>query len=108
MGYRTDFELDTVEALDEDTRLMIDGYLNQRNIPVILYGQWYGKWYQWEQDISVLAQQFPEATFVLYGNGEEDGDIWRAFFKGDQVEVQDGEITYPEAPDFVEADPDGN
>lgn len=41
------------------------------------------KWYNWEEDMTTLAKEFPDVEFRLEGNGEDRGDWWIAFFKGD-------------------------
>ena len=60
------------------------------------------KWYDWERDMSILAKDYPEMEFVLYGEGEERDDNWRAFFKGDKTVFQMAHIYYDPEPDFGE------
>lgn len=34
------------------------------------------KWYENEDEMLELSQEFPEVLFKLHGEGEESGDIW--------------------------------
>lgn len=54
------------------------------------------KWYDCETDMKKLSISFPDYIFILEGEGEEPGDIWRkGFFRG---KVQGGKavIKLPE------------
>lgn len=61
------------------------------------------KWYNWERDMTNLSEHFPEIEFVLYGEGEERDDTWRAFFKNGKCILQRAHIYYdpePNSEDF--------
>ena len=45
------------------------------------------KWYDWEEDMSQLANEFPDVEFRLEGNGEDEGDWWVALFKGKREQI---------------------
>ena len=45
------------------------------------------KWYEHEEDMKRVSKAFPETLFILEGNGEEKGDIWRKYFKNGKVQV---------------------
>lgn len=34
------------------------------------------RWYEHQEEMLVLSQQFPSVLFVLKGEGEENGDFW--------------------------------
>lgn len=53
------------------------------------------KWYEWEQDMRRLSKKVPTVLFTLDGRGEEDGDIWVAYFKGGKAQVEHPEIKIP-------------
>lgn len=38
------------------------------------------KWYDWEEDMSLLSKRFPELLFCLHGEGEGSEDLWDAYF----------------------------
>lgn len=46
------------------------------------------KWYDWEEDMSQLADEFPDVEFRLEGNGEDEGDWWVALFKGKREQIK--------------------
>ena len=37
------------------------------------------KWYDHEEEMIIYSKKFPDLLFVLDGDGEESGDIWRKF-----------------------------
>ena len=41
------------------------------------------KWYEHNQDMKLVARQFPDVVFILQGIGEEFGDIWKKYYHGD-------------------------
>lgn len=46
------------------------------------------KWYDWEEDMSQLANEFPDVEFRLEGNGEDEHDWWVALFKGKREQIK--------------------
>ena len=46
------------------------------------------KWYDWEDHMTMLANQFNEVEFRVEGNGEDKEDWWVALFKGDKKQIQ--------------------
>jgi hypothetical protein len=54
------------------------------------------KWYDWKSDMEEVSSKFPSLLFILDGEGEESGDIWRAYFRDGKSVVQDAVLTYPE------------
>lgn len=52
------------------------------------------KWYNWCEDMTELSERFPSIGFILYGEGEERDDNWKAAFFGGKSEISHGEITY--------------
>ena len=46
------------------------------------------KWYDWKDDITEFSKLYPDVVFLLKGEGEESGDIWRAYFLNGKCEVQ--------------------
>lgn len=54
-----------------------------------LFGGDTAKWYGWETDIKALSAKYPALLFSLEGEGEEAGDIWKAWARnGKSVSVQ--------------------
>lgn len=94
MGYYTRFKLETVDdneidPLLNDTRAkatlkQMSGYTNS----------WDGdrcedevSWYDWRDHLLKVSEDFPTVTFILSGEGDENGDIWTAYARNGDVEV---------------------
>ncbi len=54
------------------------------------------RWYTHESDVKLFSLKHPDALFILYGNGEEEGDMWKKYFKNGKMQVVKAIITYPE------------
>lgn len=39
------------------------------------------KWYSHEKDMKSFSKKYPGYIFLLEGEGEENGDLWREYFK---------------------------
>ncbi len=39
------------------------------------------KWYDCDDDMLAVSKKYPDVLFVLSGEGEEAGDIWRTYYK---------------------------
>lgn len=71
------------------------------------------KWYDHDEDMLLLSRRFPNILFTLHGDGENQEDMWNAYYANGKMQYCPAEITYP---DFNEewmdsADPvkhDGN
>lgn len=53
------------------------------------------KWYEWREDMTKLSHQFPDVLIIIDGEGEESGDIWRAYVKNGKVIQKQAEIVHP-------------
>lgn len=40
------------------------------------------KWYSHQEDLEKFSLKYPNTLFILYGEGEESGDIWKLYVKG--------------------------
>lgn len=38
------------------------------------------KWYDHDEDCATMSKQFPGVVFKLHGEGEEQGDMWEAYY----------------------------
>ena len=70
------------ELLDTATANAIEKTINER-----YFNDTFGlndkteetKWYEWENDMSIVSKKFPHILFTVEGIGEESGDIWQCF-----------------------------
>ena len=53
------------------------------------------KWHDWEDHMTILANQFNEVEFRVEGIGEDKEDWWVALFKGDKKQIRYG---FPPSP----------
>ncbi len=62
------------------------------------------KWYDYIYDMIHLSQCHPNTTFILTGVGEEQGDIWKCYYKdGCCVQYIKAVLTFEENPILPEA-----
>ena len=54
------------------------------------------KWYEWENDMKRLSGDFPDILFTLEGEGEDSGDVWKAYFLGGKSQVCKAKLTFDE------------
>lgn len=60
------------------------------------------KWYNYEDDMKKLSLAFPDTYFLLYGVGEEQGDVWKAYFCNGKVQIIKATLTFKDEPLFAE------
>jgi hypothetical protein len=83
MGYYTRFTLTqernpiSVETLSEEisSRLGMNYALQSDGSPSDST-----KWYEHDEDMLKLSAKYPKTVFKLYGEGENNGDIWAKFY----------------------------
>lgn len=68
---------------EQKTTYSIQGFLSER------------KWYDWESNLKELSTKFQDVLIEVDGNGEEDGDIWKARIKNGESEIVKAEIYFP-------------
>ena len=102
MGYYTRYELQ-IESEDPSAEGMIwDHIIDEQGEG--FGGRYYGvsrngdadtcKWYEHEDEMKDLSKKFPSALFILSGEGEESGDIWRKYFKGGKMQTCRAVLTF--------------
>ncbi len=115
MGYYTWFELD-IEYLDsrepigEKLKVHIKEHVEKWNeyVAYAMFGAGgimpdEHKWYEHEDDMKLVSQDFPDLVFILTGWGEETGDIWRKYFIRGEMSGGAATIVFPELykDDFI-------
>ncbi len=87
MGYYTHFQLsalprsvDVDELFNETVEYCgcYDGRVN--------HGEGM-KWYSHDHDMVALSKKYPTVVFILDGEGEEAGDLWRKFYVNGEIET---------------------
>lgn len=54
------------------------------------------KWYDCEDDMKEYSKKYPTIVFVIDGEGEESGDIWKAYFKNGRMFKTKAELVFEE------------
>ena len=98
MGYYTTFELANDAGFSNDTIIDRAKAHDESLGEELQYGLQNGetKWYSFDDDMRKVSKLFPNVLFTLNGEGEESGDIWKAYFKNGDQKVLRSEITFPE------------
>ena len=84
MGYSTDFDItDNSPEVQEEIE-KVSGYDYFQDI----------KWYDWETDVKAVSLKFPDEVIKIYGEGEESGDIWKAYIKDGKSFITQATLTF--------------
>ena len=97
MGYYTDFSItyDTEdEAIEKALLDKLSNYITEEDIFYSI--QFNAKWYSFEQDMKEISSLFPDILFTVEGNGDEQDDIWIAYFKYGKMQMEQAKITFGE------------
>ena len=62
------------------------------DLKTLSYDSW--KWYDHDEDMVKLSLRFPNYTFILEGEGEENGDLWRTIYHDGKLERLNVKIVY--------------
>jgi hypothetical protein len=95
MGYYTSFTLKYTGDLDRQTLVT--------ELEKITPYTWYDdlilpdvKWYDYQTHMKLISKKYPDILFILDGEGEESGDIWRQYFKNGLSKFDRAELSFPE------------
>jgi hypothetical protein len=106
MGYYTDHKISILDGdvdIDDLAQRLEDmtGYhVEVAHKDAVLLQE--AKWYECEEDMKALSRDNPHIIFLVEGEGEENGDIWRAFVKDGQWSYQKVQYTWPDPPDWAQ------
>jgi hypothetical protein len=98
MGYYTNFELNVHQgkANMSEVKDALDTIMDTDSLASIFELENYNepeygdvsirtadacKWYDHDEDCAQMSKQFPGVVFKLHGEGEEQGDMWEAYYK---------------------------
>lgn len=100
MGYYTSYVVDVSSIPEEkvdavykhlsnlDVFDTLDAYKNTIN------GYSYSKWYEWENDMLSLSEEFPDVFIEIEGDGEDSDDFWKCYIKDGAQQLCPATITY--------------
>jgi hypothetical protein len=89
----TEIKLSIITQIDKQFEdLFIKGFYKDGKWTHVSFDR--HKWYDHEDDMKEIAKQFPSILFELHGEGEENGDLWVKYFKGDKFQHCPAKITY--------------
>jgi len=54
------------------------------------------KWYECEDELKEFSKSYPEHLFLLEGEGEESGDIWKLYVKNGKCQRASAQVTFDE------------
>lgn len=104
MGYYTNYKVKIIKGqLPEYERKIIDdGFTTFEKLIVTKACAEYGdpfreanKWYDHEVDMVRFSKLYPDVLLELSGEGEENGDVWKKYYKaGKSCEIRP-EVIWP-------------
>ena len=89
ISFETELGKELTAALHEINPSYFDDDFDLKTLP---YDSW--KWYDHDEDLIELSKRFPDYTFILEGEGEENDDLWRAIYYDGQMEILNVKIIY--------------
>lgn len=108
MGYYTNYEVAAksdsaaAEKAAIDALIEVFGYSADRE-GHNCFRLYDSKWYDWEKDVGKVSADHPGVIFELSGEGEESGDIWRAWAHAGDVHKAQAQMTFEEPEWLPEA-----
>lgn len=90
MGYYTNYELETVSGADYETdyEQEVTDQVGYRPFECET------KWYSFEKDMREVSKKHPNVLLKLSGEGEENGDLWEAYFLNGKMQMCKAKIEY--------------
>ena len=100
MGYYTIFKLSAKDSeitddMKKELSTINSYYFDNMNLIDELVEGWFeAKWYDYVDNMKMLSLRFPTIVFILEGDGEENDDMWVAYFMNGKVQYEKAKITY--------------
>lgn len=54
------------------------------------------KWYEHQQDMRDMSKKFPKVLFILQGEGEEAGDVWKEYYLNGKMQRAQAQLIFEE------------
>lgn len=103
MGYTTYFTVErndgepfTPEQLEALDQLSVFNEETEEGDERVVALEGAARWYSWAEDMKELSKIFPETVFKLHGEGEQNYDLWDAYFKNGKWQECRADIIYPD------------
>lgn len=99
MGYYTSYQL---ELITDGYEPSIIGDLRRENENAeyaLSEDGSYGescKWYDYEIEMTEFSKKYPDTIFILTGEGEESGDLWKCYFRDGKSQHIKARIVFDE------------
>lgn len=98
MGYETYYELEYStypgrHSVSEEVETQIQEYVDSNEEMQYSLG-YTSKWYEHDDDMLELSEEFPDVLFRLFGMGEESGDLWYTYYLNGKMQHTQAKITY--------------
>jgi hypothetical protein len=97
MGYETRYKWSIKPDTQEVRDWLILRQTKDRNFAYGISPKSYStqacKWYDHDQDMLEFSKVFPKVLFTLEGEGEEGGDLWKAYYKNGKQQTCPAKIT---------------
>ena len=52
------------------------------------------KWYDCDRDMKHYSAKHPNTLFIVTGHGEEEGDIWKAYYHNGKMQYEKAKISF--------------
>ena len=109
MGYQTTHKLTIKEGFTDEIGELLDRLLEERDCSYVFEARdedfydcsdgW--KWYEHEEDMRYISKQLPhDVLLLLEGKGEENGDVWREYYRSGKCARCTPEVTWKEYSEF--------
>lgn len=105
MGYYTSYKVRIVSGQlpEYEQQIIADGFTTFEKLIVTKACGNYGdpfqeanKWYDHDTDMIRFSKMYPDILIELSGEGEENGDQWKSYYKNGKMKLIRPEIVWPE------------
>lgn len=97
MGYQTSYQLEWTPRDDAINQKIADYIAGNEDMSYALETDGSTsesrKWYDNEDDMRKMSREIQGILFTLSGEGEESGDIWKAYFRDGKMQLEKATIT---------------
>ena len=93
MGYYTDYTITTDKAIPEDFDEKFEQITDYSIYDMELLNV---KWYDHKDDMLKISKEYPDILFTVDGDGEDQGDVWREYYKNGRMQRVEPKVIWPE------------